>query len=202
MKGAVDRIERVVDIVERLNIPFYIHCDGALGGLLLPFIEDAPKISFKDYPIGSIAVSGHKFIGSPVPCGMVLARSEYVKKIETSIEYIGSTDTTIMGSRNGLAPLFIWYAINTRRNRFSKEVAACLQNARYLYHRLLQAGSSAMLNDFSNTVVFEKPEKELCHKWQLATQGDLAHVVVMQNFDQDKIDNFLDELLKDTILAA
>jgi len=202
LKGAVDRIEKTVDILNRLNISFYIHCDGALAGLLLPFIDDAPRISFKDYPIGSIAVSGHKFIGSPFPCGMVLARSEYVKKIEAIIEYIGSTDTTIMGSRNGLAPLFLWYAINTRSNQFSKEVAACIENARYFYNCLLQIGYSAMLNDFSNTVVFEKPGIDLCHKWQLATQGDLAHIVVMQNVDKDKLDKFLDELLKDKITRS
>lgn len=130
---------------------------------------------------------------------MVLARSEYVKKIEAIIEYIGSTDTTIMGSRNGLAPLFLWYAINSRTNQFRKEVAACLENARYLYDRLLHIGYSAMLNDFSNTVVFEKPAIELCSKWQLATLGDLAHVVVMQNLNKDKLDRFIDELLKDKI---
>lgn len=199
LKGAVDKIEKVVDILNRLKVPFYIHCDGALGGMLLPFIENAPRISFKDYPIGSIAVSGHKFIGSPFPCGMVLARSEYVKKIEAIIEYIGSTDTTIMGSRNGLSPLFLWYAIQSRNNQFSKEVSACLENARYLYDRLVQIGYNAMLNDFSNTVVFDKPGIELCCKWQLATLGDLAHVVVMQNLNKDKLDRFADELLKDKI---
>lgn len=199
LKGAVDKIEKAVDILNRLKVPFYIHCDGALGGMLLPFIEDAPRISFRDYPIGSIAVSGHKFIGSPFPCGMVLARSEYVKKIEAIIEYIGSTDTTIMGSRNGLSPLFLWYAIQSRNNQFSKEVSACLENARYLYDRLVQIGYNAMLNDFSNTVVFDKPGIDLCSKWQLATLGDLAHVVVMQNLNKDKLDRFVDELLKDKI---
>ncbi len=200
MKGAVDKIDRAVEILQRLNIRFHLHCDGALGGLLLPFMEGAPKISFRDYPIGSIAVSGHKFIGSPIPCGIVLTRPEYVKKIETVIDYIGSTDTTIMGSRNGLAPLVLWYAITTRGQYFAREVSTCLRTAQYLCDRLKQIGYTPLLNDFSTTVVFEKPGIEVCRKWHLATQGNLAHVIVMQNFSTQKIDQLINDLSKESIL--
>jgi histidine decarboxylase len=30
-------------------------------------------VSFKK-PIGSVSVSGHKFVGSPVPCGVVMTK--------------------------------------------------------------------------------------------------------------------------------
>jgi glutamate/tyrosine decarboxylase-like PLP-dependent enzyme len=152
-------------------------------------------ISFRDYPIGSISVSGHKFIGSPVTYGIVLTHQPYVKKIETSVEYIGSKDMTILGSRSGLAALFLWYAIQTRSQHFHKEVANCLQNARYLRDRLLELDYHPLLNDFSTTVVFDKPAIELCRKWQLATQGNIAHIVVMQHISTQKIDQFIDNLL-------
>lgn len=194
MKGAVDRIETVVEILQKLKMPFHIHCDAALGGLLLPFIHDAPNISFQEYPIGSIAVSGHKFIGSPIPYGIVLTRRSYVHKLETTIEYIGSNDSTIIGSRNGLAALLLWYAIQTRGQSFNQEVSTCLQNAQYLHKCLLQMGYSSLLNEFSNIVVFENPGIELCRKWQLATQGNLAHIVVMQHICVEKIDNFIRDL--------
>ena len=29
-------------------------------------------------PIGSVSVSGHKFVGAPVPCGVVITRMRYV----------------------------------------------------------------------------------------------------------------------------
>jgi histidine decarboxylase len=195
MKGAVDNIEQIIDITQSLGIRFYIHCDGALGGMLLPFIKEAPKISFRDYPIGSISVSGHKFIGSPITYGIVLTRQPYVKKIETSVEYIGSKDMTILGSRSGLAALLLWYAIQTRSQQFHREVATCLQNARYLRDRLLELDYHPLLNDFSTTVVFDKPDIELCRKWQLATEGNIAHIVVMQHISTQKIDQFIDNLL-------
>ena len=41
----------------------------------MPFIKQAPLVSFKK-PIGSVSVSGHKFIGAPVPCGVVITRQK------------------------------------------------------------------------------------------------------------------------------
>ena len=34
-------------------------------------------VTFKK-PIGSVSVSGHKFVGAPVPCGVVITRMRYV----------------------------------------------------------------------------------------------------------------------------
>jgi histidine decarboxylase len=194
LTGAVDRIDRVTAMVDRLGIPAHLHCDGALGGLLLPFMEGAPAISFQDAPIDSIAVSGHKFVGTPVPCGVVLTRRPHVRQMETAIEYIGSTDTTIMGSRNGLAALFLWYAISERGGAFAREVKECLDNARYLRDRLEPLGRHPLLNDFSTTVVFDRPPAQVCQTWQLACQADRAHVVVMQNLTRARLDRFLEAL--------
>ena len=53
-----------------------------------------------------------------------------------------------------------------------------------------------MLNELSNTVVFERPKEEaFVRKWQLACQGDIAHVVVMPNVTLDKIEEFVTDLV-------
>ncbi len=52
---------------------FFIHCDGALFGMMMPFLKQAPMVTFRK-PIGSVSVSGHKFVGAPVPCGVVITR--------------------------------------------------------------------------------------------------------------------------------
>jgi glutamate/tyrosine decarboxylase-like PLP-dependent enzyme len=46
--------------------------------------------------IGSVSVSGHKFVGAPVPCGVVITRKRYVKALSTDVEYLNSRDATIM----------------------------------------------------------------------------------------------------------
>lgn len=66
-------------------------------------------VTFKK-PIGSISVSGHKFVGSPVPCGVVMTRLRHIKGVSSDVEYLNSRDATIMGSRNGHAPIYMWCA--------------------------------------------------------------------------------------------
>ena len=116
VKGAVDNLDRIIDILRMLDIPreqFYIHCDGALFALMMPFIDNAPEISFQK-PIDSIAVSGHKMLGCPMPCGVALCRKEHVENVEQHIDYLNSVDTTIMGSRNGHAALYMWYSLRKK----------------------------------------------------------------------------------------
>jgi histidine decarboxylase len=116
VKGAIDNLDRILEILTRLEIPrerYHIHCDGALFALMMPFINDAPEVSFQK-PIDSIAVSGHKMLGCPMPCGVTLTRKEHIKKVEHNIEYLNSVDTTIMGSRNGQSALYMWYSLRKK----------------------------------------------------------------------------------------
>jgi len=116
VKGAVDNLDRILRILKNLDIPrerFYIHCDGALFALMMPFIDYAPEITFAK-PIDSIAVSGHKMLGCPMPCGVALCRKEHVEKVEQHIAYLNSVDTTITGSRNGQVALYMWYSLRKK----------------------------------------------------------------------------------------
>ncbi|CAN8302627.1 unnamed protein product [Cochlearia groenlandica] len=200
VKGAVDDLDLVIKTLEECGFShdkFYIHCDGALFGLMMPFVKRAQKVTFNK-PIGSISVSGHKFVGCPMPCGVQITRMEHIKVLSDNVEYLASRDATIMGSRNGHAPLCLWYTLNRKGYKgFQKEVQKCLRNAHYLKDRLVESGISAMLNELSSTVVFERPkEEEFVWKWQLACQGDIAHVVVMPSVTIDKLDDFVKDLVE------
>ncbi|XP_028792023.1 serine decarboxylase-like [Neltuma alba] len=200
MKGAIDDVDLVVQTLQECGFTrdrFYIHCDAALFGLMLPFIKQAPKLSFKK-PIGSISTSGHKFIGCPVPCGVIITRLEYIDAMSKDIEIIASRDATITGSRSGHAPIFLWYALKKKGLLgLKKEVEQCMRNADYLRDKLREAGISAMKNEFSNIVVFEKPEDdEFARRWSLACKGTVAHVVVMQHVTVEMLDSFVSEFLQ------
>lgn len=199
VKGAVDDLDLVIETLEKSGFKnrFYIHCDGALFGLMMPFVKLAPKVSFKK-PIGSVSVSGHKFVGCPMPCGVQITRLKHINALASNVEYLASRDATIMGSRNGHAPIFLWYTLNRKGYRgFQKEVQKCLRNAHYLKDRLKDAGISAMLNELSSTVVFERPkDEEFVRRWQLACEGNISHVVVMPSVTISKLDSFLNELVE------
>lgn len=197
MKGAIDDLEKIEKILIKKGVKkYYIHCDAALAGMLLPYIDGAQKINFKKN-IHSIAISGHKFIGSPIPCGIFLTHKDFVKKIETKIEYLGSLDTTIMGSRSGLAPLFVWDAIQKRGHKgFEMEARTCVENATYLYQKMKEMNYPTWLNSFSNTVYFKKPSEVIIQKWQLASLGEFAHVVTMQHVSRKMLNLFLEDIKK------
>eukprot|EP00943_MAST-04B_sp_MAST-4B-sp1_P007538 g7538.t1 len=198
VRGAVDDVDRVLDMFRRHDIKrenFHIHCDGALFGLMMPVLPSRSPISFEK-PIDSIAVSGHKFLGCPMPCGITLTRKKHLEKMSEPVEYLNSIDTTIMGSRNGHAALFMWYALKTKGIKgLEKDVLYCFDNAKYLYQKLTQAGVHAERNDLSTTVVLQRPNEDFVQRWQLACEGDIAHVVVMPNITPTVIDRFVDELI-------
>lgn len=200
VKGAVDNLDRILRMLKQLQIPreqFYIHCDGALFALMMPFVEFAPEVSFRK-PIDSIAVSGHKMLGCPMPCGVALSRKEHVQNLEQHIDYLNSVDTTIMGSRNGQAALYLWYSLRKKGIAgIKRDVVHCMDTARYLQNKLKDEGFTARLNDLSSTVVLERPlDEDLIKRWQLACEEDIAHVVVMPNVTKYKIDRFVEELME------
>lgn len=137
-------------------------------------------------------------MGCPMPCGVQITRMEHINVLSSNVEYLASRDATIMGSRNGHAPIFLWYTLNRKGYKgFQKEVQKCLRNAHYLKDRLREAGISAMLNELSSTVVFERPrDEEFVRRWQLACEGNIAHVVVMPNVTVEKLDDFVNELIE------
>ena len=83
MRGATDDIERIQHDLSVLGLDrenYYIHADAALSGMIMPFVDDPQPYSFED-GVDSISVSGHKMIGSPIPCGIILAKRRMVDQI-------------------------------------------------------------------------------------------------------------------------
>ncbi|MGI9211567.1 MAG: histidine decarboxylase [Methylococcaceae bacterium] len=192
MTGAIDRVETALAVLRQRGIErFHIHCDAALFGMMLPFLPDSPCPHFSQ-PIHSLAISGHKFLGCPFPCGMVITRRQ---PEACPIEYIHSHDTTLLGSRNGHAPVFLWYALTTRGLAgLKQEVDECIENARHLEKGLIRGGYPHFRNDYSNIVCLQKPGDEVIRKWNLAVEDAWAHVVAMQHVNRERLDRFLHDV--------
>jgi len=196
MKGAVDDISAIKSTLVEVGIAqHYIHCDAALHGFILPFLDSPPPWTFAD-GADSIAISGHKFLGCPVPCGLLLAKLDAVEHLRKSVDYIGSMDSTILGSRSGHAPLFMWYALSkASHSDFCFMVESCLAHADYAVERLEAEGLQAWRHPYSPIVVLEpRPPDELLSRWQLAPQGNMAHIVTMMHVTCDLIDNIASDL--------
>jgi histidine decarboxylase len=187
MKGAHDDIAGVIARLDEAGIARehrYIHVDGALNAMVIPFLAEAPaaiRPSFR-HAIDSISTSGHKMIGTPMPCGALVARKAHVDRVATAIAYLRSNDTTLMGSRNGHAVLAMWVKfMGHGKSGYASDTWNCVEKAKDLAAALRVSGVPVLLNPFSLTVVFPEPDESIVQTYQLACHRGEAHAIVMPN---------------------
>ena len=195
MTEAKDDLGQIKTILQELAIPnYYLHCDAALCGAFLPFIDSAIQYNFA-HGAHSISISGHKFIGSPIPCGLVLALKENVNRIARSVAYIGNLDTTITGSRNGLTPMILWYAMKCfGQEGMAERAKASLSLAAYAEASLKDIGVEAWRNPDSLTVVMPEVPGVVKDRWQLATANGISHIMLMPYLTRQHVNQFVSEL--------
>jgi histidine decarboxylase len=191
MTEAKDDVSIIRALVTDCGVNARIHVDAALAGTYVAFGEEKIGYGFTD-GADSISVSGHKFIGSPIPCGVVLAKWDEVTNVGKSIQCIGSFDSTINGSRNGFAIALLWetlnrYGVDGLRTRYHKARNLSIN----LTKRLRSIGLDAWQNPDALTVVVPRLSDKLIKKWQLASDGKWSHIVVMPGVTDSMLERFV-----------
>ena len=194
MRGGMDDIDRIRNILSDLAVSSsYIHADAALSGMILPFVDEPQPFGF-DAGVDSISVSGHKLIGAPLPCGVVLTKRSHVERVGRAIELVGVRDTTLSGSRSAMGPLMMWYAFARHGDEgFRKLVAGMLDTAEYAVGQFNERGIPAWRHQNSVTVVFPRPPDDVIRKWQMAPEGDIAHIITMPHVSREMIDELVSD---------
>ncbi|MFD0584795.1 pyridoxal-dependent decarboxylase [Dactylosporangium darangshiense] len=147
MTEAIDDVAKIHTALDAAAVPAelrWVHADAALAGIPLGLLDRADRPAF-DFADGStsIVVSGHKFLGVPTPCAVLIVRDSARPGHHSAspsapdtvhgrhIDYTGSLDTTVAGSRSGHAALMAWWALQTwgldglrHRARQARELAA------------------------------------------------------------------------------
>lgn len=197
MTGAIDDLAAIKSCLKEANIQeYHIHCDAALHGMILPF-RNSPKM-FTLSDIDSLTISGHKLIGSPLPCGIFLCKASTIKSFSEHIDYIHTADLTLSGSRSGLTPLILWQKF-FKNNDLNILAQAVIEKADYAVHALQKLNIDAWRNEDSPIVVFPKPSKKIIKKWQLAQQNNIAHIVTLSHVSERLIDTFVKDLHLDSL---
>jgi len=179
----------IADIRQR-----HLHADAALCG---PFLHYSGYQGGFDFAHGadSIAFSGHKFIGAPMPCGVVLTRKSLSERARGDVAYIGGTDSTLSGSRNALSVLGLWYALHQWGSTgFAERYRDAEAKARFVQAALCDVGIPAWRNPYALTVVFGPVQPEIQSKWQLASDGHHAHLIVMPNTSMALLNEFVNDM--------
>lgn len=195
--GAIEYPQIVLELLEKLHLnEFHLHVDAALYGPMHCWIPEAPLFDFR-LPIDTLSFSGHKFLGAPIPCGLVLGFKNRVIPFAGNAEYVNSLDTTLSGSRDGLSSLVLWLVIQQIGASGLTELALeSLEAAYQLQVRLQKEGIPAYCHEHSCIIVFLKPSNFLQKSWHLATLGDFAHIVTVPGVTTEMTEQFIEELLE------
>lgn len=190
MTEAVDDVPRIRQLLDRAAVRHHLHVDGALAGVPLALAD--PATLGLDSTIDSVSISGYKFLGTPVPCGVVLTRRSLQRQLAQSPNYTGTVDTTISGSRSGHPALLLWYAIRSLGHVGMRERAERARElAAYTVDRLNEVNWPAWRHERAFTVVFPTPPDEVTAKWVLASSAGRSHLICMPGVTKEVIDDFV-----------
>ncbi len=187
MTEAVDDLARIDSVLREHGVRHrHVHVDAALAGVPLA-LDGLLRLDRAD----SIAISGHKFFATPIPCGVVLIRRS-VQRAGVHVPYTATLDTTVTGSRCGQAALLLWHAIATHgreglliRARTARDLAA------YATARLNDVGCPAWRHRHAFTVVLPTPPPVVTDRWNLATVSGRSHIICMPGVTKEQIDAFV-----------
>ena len=70
-----------------------------------------------------------------------------------------------------------------------------LDTAEYAVKRFNEHGINAWRHRNSPTVVFDRPSQEVFDRWQIAPEGEVAHIITMPHVDFETIDRLVDDCI-------
>ncbi|MCO5595573.1 hypothetical protein L7F22_049618 [Adiantum nelumboides] len=209
---------------EDIRTGYWFHVDGALGAAYMPYLEMAyhgglvdkqgPIFDFRLPMVHSISMSGHKWIGAPAPCGIYMTKTKYKMNPPDTPEYIGTPDTTIAGSRNGLSAMLLWdniarnsYVDQVKKTLHLERMAAYTESSlRNLQVEVLKEDLYVERTALGLTVRFKRVNDELCKKYSLLSNEDVdgkrySQVFMMGHVTREMVDALVDDLSKEGAFA-
>ena len=193
--GAIESPRAVLAILERHQCrDVHVHVDAALYGPMLPWIDGSEVFDFR-LPIHTLSFSGHKFLGSPMPCGVLISHRNRITPYEGCAQYVGSLDTTLSSSRNGLSTLVLWMLIRRLgRDGMADLAQDAFALAAETTEQMSRAGIPVSRHPYGCILVFPKPDDGLARRWHLSTRGEFAHLVTLPGVTRDMIQTFISQL--------
>ncbi len=112
--GSVDDPDTYTNLLEKLNLNYKLHIDGAYGGFVYPFSNLKSTINFSNPKISSITIDAHKMLQSPYGTGVYISRKGLIENVLTKeAEYVEGMDLTLCGSRSGANAIAVYMILFT-----------------------------------------------------------------------------------------
>jgi len=215
--GAIDNVVDTKGILEdevKKNGGLYtLHADGALYGLLLPFLKPFGKINSVFDFVNTLTFSFHKFPGIKGMSGLILTTDEFLKNafLHTNVKvgYIGDVDDiTVSCSRSGnnviqVHKFLVAHNIPDNPTILGTLVHGCKANADFLYCQLcaILGEENVIMNQGQFCVAFRAPgdqaqKKLLIEKYSLmpSGEGEWLSCHLFLNVYEQRLPEFLNDI--------
>ncbi len=114
MFGSVDDPDVYVSVMERHQLTFRLHVDGAFGGFIYPVSEPENNLCFRNPHVSSVTLDAHKMLQAPYGTGVFIIRKGLMHYVYTrEAQYVSGMDITLSGSRSGANAIAVWMILFT-----------------------------------------------------------------------------------------
>ena len=209
MFGSVDNPEVYTTILEKHNLDYKLHIDGAYGGFVYPFSNEKSIINFSNPKISSITIDAHKMLQAPYGTGVFICRKGLIENVLTKeAQYVEGMDLTLCGSRSGANAVAVWMILFTYGPfGWFEKVSVLQMRTQFLCHELDELKIKYFREPFMNIVTIhsEYIPEEIAVKFDLVPEQHNENnkwykIVLMDHVEVQHLTSFINEL-KATIHA-
>jgi glutamate/tyrosine decarboxylase-like PLP-dependent enzyme len=203
MFGAIDNPEDYTQILEKHDLHYKLHIDGAYGGFVYPMSNKNATINFENPKISSITIDAHKMLQAPYGTGIFICRKGLIENVMTKeAEYVEGMDLTLCGSRSGANAVAVWMILFTYGPFGWHEKISILQmRTQWLCDQLDTLGVTYFREPFMNIVTIQAQyiTHALEEKYDLVPQkhdeDNLWYkIVIMDHVEVDHLSTFISDL--------
>jgi len=114
MFGSVDDPDVYVSVLQKHQLPFKLHVDGAFGGFVYPISAGRSSLDFSNPFVSSVTLDAHKMLQAPYGTGVFVVRKGMIEyAITREAAYVSGMDLTLSGSRSGANAIAVWMILST-----------------------------------------------------------------------------------------
>jgi len=203
MFGSVDNPEDYITVLEKHELTYRLHIDGAYGGFVYPFSNPASTINFENPKISSITIDAHKMLQAPYGTGVFICRKELIENVLTQeAAYVEGMDVTLCGSRSGANAVAVWMILFTYGPyAWYEKISILMMRTQFLRKELDALGIEYYSCPYMNIVTIKASfiPDELAYKYTLVPQEHNENnkwykIVLMDHVEVEHLTNFIDEL--------
>ncbi|GGB84920.1 cytochrome d ubiquinol oxidase subunit I [Flavobacterium suaedae] len=203
MFGSVDEIKDYTDVMEKYNLNYKLHVDGAYGGFIYPFSNEENSMNFENDAVSSITIDAHKMLQAPYGTGIFVCKKGLIENVLTKeAEYVEGMDLTLCGSRSGANAVAVWVILTTYGpHGWAEKVNTLLMRTNWLCKKLDEMNIEYFREPNMNIVTIhaEYIPENIAEKFNLVPQKhDVTNkwykIVVMDHVETDDLAAFIEEL--------